>query len=138
MVEAVNFGDGLLFAAEATKAAGNSSRSKKFDKAELQQRQDFREEDDVEFDWQRTDKEGRPPPRKRMLCYTMRRLFRTRIDSSFRSLEEQSELFTGAHRDLKNKGMQDFQADMMSADVKKQQQRQLMRKIFVQLQLRYN
>ena len=138
MVDAVNFGDGLLFAAEATKVPGNSSRNKQFEKAELQERQDFREEDDVEFDWQRTGKEGRPPPRKRMLCYTMRRLFRTGIDQSFRSLQEQSELFTGAHRDLKNKGMQDFSADLTSADMKKQQQRQLMRKVFVQLQLRYN
>ena len=39
-----------------------------------------------------------------MLCYSLRRLFRLRLESSFRSVEETRELFLAQWAELRSKG----------------------------------
>jgi len=89
-----------MFASEASQPTDSrrgikGTSSRKHEEAVMTERQDYKEydnknnaaltnyiigeDDDEEFEWQRTGTEGKPPSRKRMLCLTLRRLFRIRM-----------------------------------------------------------
>ena len=68
-----------------------------------------------------------------MLCHTLRRLFRSRTNQSFRGLQEYAELFTGAHCDLATKGEQVFSAELTDVDIQKQRKRQVIRKALISM-----
>ena len=140
--------DGILFATSAQGPTDSNRNNQQNHGNRIQKgavlvdRQQFEVNDrdkngvDVEFDWQESGVDGKPPSRKRMLCYTMRRLFRTRMLQSFRNLEEAAELFQGEWCDLKQKGQQNFMNDINIADLNKEKQRQKVRKVLMQFQMR--
>ena len=54
----------------------------------------------------------------------------------FRTLSEYGELFQGEQVDLQRKGEKNFMADVSAAEVAKRSQKQLVRKVLMQMQLR--
>ena len=93
--------------------------------------------DDEEFEWQSTGQDKKPPAPKRMLCFTLRRLFRVRTNAAFENLQEKAELFQGAWCDLDLKGQDAFMTDITAVDLKKEDQKQMVRKVLLQMQFRY-
>lgn len=87
-------------------------------------------EDDKEFEWQK-EGQGKPPVRKRMLCFTLRRLMRLRLEPSFRNIEESNLTFLAQWSELKRKGQSNFVSGLMAVELKKQKQRQTIRTVLL-------
>ena len=95
-MEAEDFDSGeVLFAPVAAKPRSQArNRTRKLGEAVLTARTEIDETAiEHEFDWQQAAADGKAPLRKRMLCYTLRRLMRLRMEQSFRRIEETRELF---------------------------------------------
>ena len=90
--------------------------------------------DGAEFEWQRGS-QG-PPARKRMLCFTLRRLMRLRLEPSFRSIEEANIVFLAQWSNLRKRGQLDFTSGLKAAEAAKEKQLQTIRKVHFKRQLR--
>ena len=90
---------GMMFAPTATKQtprrfnARDPNSARTFETVQVKQEVQEESDSDVEgYAWQRAG-DGKPTTRKKQLCFSLRRLFRLRLDQSFRSIEETRLLF---------------------------------------------
>ena len=70
----------------------NNSQKIRTAQAEAELLTEGHEENLTEFAWQ-GEGDGEPPSRKKMLCFKLRRIFRLRVEQSYRSIEETRDIF---------------------------------------------
>ena len=75
----------VIFAAKAYRRPVSNSTGVRLETQNLELAEEELKKNDTEFDWQ-GESDGMPPSRKRMLCFSLRRLFRLRKDQSFRAI----------------------------------------------------